>query len=119
MTITDYQEFLQSKTKRQTNAGHEVALEDIHPALFQFQRDIVRWAVSKGRAAIFADTGLGKTLMQAEWTRHFGGKRLIVAPLGVTIQTPKEAMHHLGLEVRYVVSSKEMDSDGVYITNYE
>ncbi len=59
------------------------------------------------------------TLMQSEWTRHFEGKRLIVAPLGVTIQTPKEAMHHLGLEVRYVTSSKEMDSDGVYITNYE
>jgi superfamily II DNA or RNA helicase len=56
-----------------------------------FQRDLERWAVAKGRAAIWADTGLGKTLMQLEWARALGQPTLIVAPLSVARQTVREA----------------------------
>ena len=66
--MTDYTTFLQQKAIRAQPVGRECA--DLHPALFDFQRDIVRWAVHRGRAAIFADCGMGKTLMQLEWARQ-------------------------------------------------
>ena len=74
---------------------------DIHPALFPFQRDLVAWAVRKGRAALFADTGLGKTRMQVEWARLVGVPTMIVAPLSVARQTVREAQK-IGVDVRYV-----------------
>jgi len=55
----DYQEFLQSKKQRIKSVGFDVELNDINPLLFDFQKDIVKWAVNKGRCAVFADTGLG------------------------------------------------------------
>ena len=60
----NYQEFLQSKTKRQRDYGIVVSKEQINSMLFDFQKDIVKWAVRKGRCAIFLDTGLGKTFCQ-------------------------------------------------------
>ena len=81
--MTDYATFLASKRQRATNHGFEVG--EINPQLFPFKHDIVRWALRKGRAAIFADCGLGKTPMQLEWARHVVEKTnkpvLIVAPL--------------------------------------
>ena len=65
-------------------ASHGPVLDraDVNPILFAFQRDLVQWAVRKGRAALFADTGMGKTFMQVEWARLIGAERtLIVAPL--------------------------------------
>lgn len=81
----DYKRFLASKQREAPAFGPVVAHGAVHPSLFDFQRHIVRWAVRKGRAALFADTGLGKTRMQVEWARLVGPSRrtLILAPLSV------------------------------------
>lgn len=66
---------------------------EIAPYLFPHQRDLTRWALRRGRAAIFADTGLGKMLMELEWARHVAerGRVLILAPLAVAQQIEREA----------------------------
>jgi DNA modification methylase len=89
----------------------------IHPMLFPFQRDLTTWAVRKGRCAIFADTGLGKTFMQVEWARIIGETTLIVAPLSVARQTVREAAK-IGVDVHYTRSGDDV-TDGLNITNYE
>lgn len=86
-----------------------------HPLLFPFQQDLVRWAVRKGRAALFADTGLGKTFMQVEWARLLGERTLIVAPLSVARQTVREAAK-INVPVTYTRGDR---LDGISITNYE
>lgn len=88
-----YHDFLQSKTRRFGSMGFQC--DGLPSALFDWQQQIVRWAVSKGRAAIWADTGLGKTAMQLAWAdqvaRHTGKPVLILTPLAVSYQTVKEA----------------------------
>lgn len=119
MTDT-YQEFLNSKRLTVPSVGKPVEAGDIHSALFPFQRDIVKWAVRKGRAAIFADVGLGKTIMQLEWARQLKVPTLIVAPLAVTEQTVKQGKSHLGLDIKPIRTSDAMDADHtLYIINYE
>jgi len=114
-----YDDFLASKAMALKPYGLTVADADINQILFPFQRDIVRWAVRKGRAAIFADTGLGKTFMQLEWARFLGQNTLIVAPLSVARQTVREAKK-IGIEVRYVRDQSECSGDHLlWITNYE
>lgn len=113
-----YQEFLAGKQARVHTAGPDVAANAIHPLLHDWQGEIVRWALRVGRAAIWADTGLGKTIMQVEWLRHIGGHGLIVAPLAVCQQTVREAAK-IGVTARYVRTSAELDGPGVYVTNYE
>ena len=116
---SEYELFLREKFKRQGSVGKEITEEDINPLLFPFQRDLVRWAVKKGRCAIFADTGLGKTLMQLEWARLIGQRTLIIAPLSVARQTVREAKK-LGLDVLYVrEQSQIIDGQSLFITNYE
>ena len=115
----DYQTFLESKRGTLPATGRAIKASSINPLLFQFQADLVRWSVRKGRAALFADTGLGKTFMQLEWARLVGAKRaLIVAPLSVARQTAREA-EKLGLTVAYVRTQAEVGKRGIYITNYE
>jgi len=119
MEYMEYNEFLRSKSYHVANVGIEIADSDINPVLFQFQRDIVRWAVRKGRAAIFLDTGMGKTFIQLEWARLLGQNTLIIAPLSVARQTVREA-RKIGLEVRYVRSQSEITQEHrLWITNYE
>jgi DNA modification methylase len=99
-----------------TASGREAGwLPDI---LFPFQRKLVEWACKKGRAAIFADCGLGKTFMQLVWAENMrqGNPALIVAPLGVTTQTIDEAKK-IGLDVQYLPEPAPWD--GIAITNYE
>lgn len=116
---SEYELFLREKFKRQGSVGKEITEEDINPLLFPFQRDLVRWAVKKGQCAIFADTGLGKTLMQLEWARLIGQRTLIIAPLSVARQTVREAKK-LGLDVLYVrEQSQIIDGQSLFITNYE
>lgn len=86
--------------------------------LHDWQAAIVAWAVNQGRCAIFADCGLGKTFMQLEWARLSAETSLIVAPLSVARQTVRESQK-IGMTVRYVRSSGEVDGPGVWITNYE
>lgn len=87
-----YEEFINQKSFKSVAAGFEPELSD-YP-LFEYQRDITRWACMRGKAAIFADTGLGKTLMQLAWAdqvaQQTGGRVIVLAPLAVKEQTIAE-----------------------------
>lgn len=117
-----YSEFLNTKQKKTINAGFSIDDDLINPKLFDFQKAIVRWALARGRSAIFAGTGLGKTAMQVEWSRHVntetGKNILIVAPLSVAHQTVKEASKLLGTEINYCRQQSDV-VPGISITNYE
>lgn len=113
----DYSDFLTSKRLVVRPAGIEPDRAQINPMLFDFQRDLVQWALRKGRCALFADTGLGKTFMQLEWARLMGGRVLIIAPLSIGAQTVKEA-RKLGIAVHQTRSGADTQ-DGINITNYE
>lgn len=124
----DYHKFLEKKRFSDIQAGFDLDHENIPASsvsaktLKDFQVALVRWALIKGRAAIFADTGLGKTAMQTTWAHHVAnytdGYVLIFAPLAVSMQTVEEAAD-FGVKVTYVRSESEMTGTGVYITNYE
>lgn len=112
----EYADFLKSKRLVFESSGLPDD-PDIHPMLFDFQRDLTKWALRKGRCALFADTGLGKTFMQLEWARLTGRKTLIVAPLSVGKQTIGEA-GRLGIKVNPARTGKDV-IEGISITNYE
>ncbi|MEV0214227.1 DEAD/DEAH box helicase [Micromonospora sp. NPDC050695] len=114
--MSTYAEFLARKSRRAGLLGTSCATSDVNPMLHDWQASIVAWAVRKGRAAIWADTGLGKTFMQTEWARLSGGRALIVAPLAVCQQTVREAAK-LGVAARYVRTDDGLP--GVMVTNYE
>ena len=113
-----YRDFLATKAVVVHPSGHDVADADIHPSLFGFQRDLVRWSVRKGRAALFADTGLGKTRMQIEWARLTGQRALILAPLAVARQTVAEGAE-IGVSITYARRQEDAAPDGLTVTNYE
>jgi len=115
---TAYEDFLAQKARAVQPVGPELPREVIHPFLHQWQAEIVTWAVKTGRAAIWADTGLGKTVMSLEWGRLSGDTVLIVAPLAVCQQTIREA-GKIGLSVTYVRDNGEITGPGLWITNYE
>ncbi|MDH5244833.1 MAG: DNA methyltransferase [Betaproteobacteria bacterium] len=121
MTRRPYEEFIASKRLMVEPQGFEVDDGLINPQLFPFQRAIVRWALHRGRAAIFADCGLGKTPMQLEWAAHVhrqtGGDVLILAPLAVAAQTAREGAK-FGVPVTICRTMADVRS-GVNITNYE
>ena len=104
-------------SKSETTRFNSAPSGDIGDALFDHQKAIVRWALRKGRSAIFADTGLGKTLMQLEWARHVSaaGPVLILAPLAVAAQTVGEGAL-FGIDVVY---RQAPQGDLITITNYE
>lgn len=112
-----YTEFLKTKQLKVQPLGVVVSPADVHSSLFDFQRDLVVWAARKGRAALFADTGLGKTRQQLEWARLMGGRSLVVAPLGVARQTVAEAAQ-IGIDAHYTRDGGDL-VDGINITNYE
>jgi|SRR5579875_462075 len=116
--MTTYADFLAAKAKRVPEVGRQVDLEDIHPMLHPWQARIVQWAVRKGRAALFEDTGLGKTIQQVQWASLSGDRALILAPLSVARQTVREAAK-VDTEVRYVRHQDQVSGPGIYITNYE
>ena len=114
-----YQEFINSKNKSVAPTGF--VCEDVGDYLFDFQKAIVKWALKRGRAAIFADTGLGKTAMQVTWAQkvheHTDGDVLIVAPLCVAQQTVREGVK-FGVEINFC-KDQENAKPGLNITNYE
>ena len=117
----EYSEFLELKKVNPIISGHDVSLDALNENLFDFQRAIVKWAVKRGRAAIFADTGLGKTLMQTSWAdevvKETGGNVLILAPLCVAHQTVNEGAK-FGIAINYCRDQSGV-LPGINITNYE
>lgn len=116
-----YREFINSKLLVKTNNVLNVDKSELNDTLFDYQKDLVVWALKLGKSAIFADTGLGKTFMQLEWARIINEKKnkpiLIVAPLAVTSQTQEEALK-LNLHIKYVKEQSEC-INGINVTNYE
>lgn len=121
-----YMEFLKSKMAIAKNTGFDIKLEDINAKLLPHQKDIVQWAIRGGRRAVFAQFGLGKTVMQLEYCKqvinHNGGKALIICPLGVKQEFAHDAVKILGYdEPIYVKTMQEVRSCNadIMITNYE
>lgn len=116
-----YRAFLARKLRSVESNGFNVSATDMHDGLFEFQRDLTAWALRRGRAAIFAATGLGKTRMEIEWARHVvdrtKGKVLVLAPLSVAPQTVREG-EKISIPVKHCRDGAEVES-GITITNYE
>lgn len=116
--MTSYAEFLVRKQRGAGEVGFSAVIDC--DGLYDFQREIVEFSVRKGRSAIFADCGLGKTPMQLEWARliteHTGGNVLILAPLAVGAQTVREG-EKFGIEA---IHAREASQVGrITVTNYE
>lgn len=114
----NYADFIIKKIDKTKKTGPECDEYDVNSMLHPWQRYIVAWAVRTQRAAIWADTGLGKTMMQIEWARLSGATALIVAPLAVCAQTVREAAK-LGISATQIADGSEIASPGIYVTNYE
>lgn len=117
----NYNELLELKKEKIIYSGFDIELEELNPKLFDFQKQIVKWALKKGRCALFEDTGLGKTIQQLEFAyqvhKHENKPVLIIAPLAVSKQTKQE-----GIKFGYDVNLCESQEDvinGINITNYE
>lgn len=119
--MISYDSFINNKRATMPPSGFAVDRDMLHDSLFEFQKDIVRWALRRGRAAIFAGTGLGKTRMQIEWAmnvhRMSGGDVLLLAPLAVAAQTIREGAV-LGYEITMCRSQDDV-KPGLNIANYE
>jgi DNA modification methylase len=120
-TVIPYETFLTSKHFVAPPAGFDVDPAQINPMLFPFQRDITLWALRRGRSAVFADCGMGKTAIELEWRKfvsaYTGKPVLILAPLAVSKQTVREG-EKFGVAVNICRSSGDL-VPGVNITNYE
>lgn len=116
----DYRQFLATKRIVDPDTGTTGSI-DLPDVMMPHQRDITRWALRRGRAAIFAGTGLGKTLMELTWAdrvaAHTGKPVMIFAPLAVSQQHIREA-GKFGLSARIVRDQSEI-SAGVNVTNYQ
>ena len=116
--MISYSEFIHRKSQLTHGDGFDpVWIPDF---LFDFQRHLVKWALRKGRAAIFADCGLGKTPMQLVWAenvvRKTGGRVLVLTPLAVSQQLLREA-HKFGIEAGVSRNGKPVAS--ITVLNYE
>ena len=116
--IDSYSGFLNRKSQSNTDSGFEPLW--MPEFLYPFQRHLVDWAIRKGRAAIFADCGLGKTPMQLVWAQNVVQKTskpvLILTPLAVAPQTVREA-DKFGIDAEY--SKEGTYSKRIVVSNYE
>jgi hypothetical protein len=116
--VTTYAEFLELKGQRGSDKGF--APTWVPDFLFDFQASLLEWAVRKGRAAVFADCGLGKTPLQLAWAenvvRKTNSRVLVLTPLAVAQQTIGEA-EKFGIDAKR--SSGQIGGAGIYVTNYE
>ena len=122
----NYKEFLESKIELATESGFMVDPADINPALKPHQRDAVRWALKGGRRALFESFGLGKTIQEIEFcyqaVKHYGGRALIVLPLGVKQEFTRDAVEILGYDQpEYCRTMEEVEKcrSRIVLTNYE
>ena len=114
-----YSDFLKRKSMALPSSGFEA--QEVNSNLFEWQKDIVKWALKKGKAALFEDCGLGKTIQQLAWAEqvclYTKGSVLILTPLSVAIQTQKEG-EKFGIDVNYCRNGREVRK-GINVTNYE
>jgi superfamily II DNA or RNA helicase len=119
VSVSDYERFIETKLVRTPSDGIDADVSSEH--LFPFQRDLVRWALRRGRAAIFASTGLGKSRMQVTWAHHVNEHTrrpvLILAPLSVARQTADEG-RKIGIAVKVCREQADV-THGVNVTNYD
>jgi len=118
----DYEHFIASKVSRQSPVGFDPG--EILAPLFDWQKHVVCWAIRQGRAALFEDCGLGKTLQQLEWARqvshHTAKPVLILTPLAVAHQTAHEAEHFGYAGALVCAAQHEVKPNAqIVITNYE
>jgi len=117
-----YEDFIVEKLSTVPPTGLASVPDLSRYKMFPHQIDLVRWAIKRGRAAIFADTGLGKSRMQIAWADcvrvDAGGYVLILAPLAVAQQTVSEGAD-IGVIVRHVRDGSEVKEPGIYVTNYD
>ena len=113
--MSDYDAFIASKSAAHSFPGIDAT--DLPDGMFPHQIDLVKWALRKGRSAIFADTGLGKSLMELAWAKRVSaeGRVLILAPLAVAQQLEREA-NRFGIACAY---RREDAGEPITITNYE
>ena len=114
--MTDYHDFLDRR--RHSKVGHGFESSWLPDFLFDFQRELVEWALQEGRAAIFADCGLGKTPMQLVWSENVArhaGNVLVLTPLAVSAQTIREA-EKFGIQA---TRSTDGTPHRITVTNYE
>ena len=120
MSISHYQHFLASKAMSDPATGL-TSLPDLPSCMFPHQLDIVKWALRRGRAALFAGTGLGKSLMELAWAdavhKATGKDILHLAPLAVSSQLVREA-DKFGITARQVASQNDC-CPGINVTNYQ
>jgi len=94
--MTDYEQFLETKQKAHIYSGFDIDESELNKFMFPFQKFILKRALKAGKYAIFADCGLGKTLMQLEWAHKVNQETnkpvLILAPLAVAGQTIQEGV---------------------------
>lgn len=116
-----YLEFIKSKKIIIAPSGFNIGRGDLHRRMFPFQKALTKWALSLGKAALFEDCGLGKTIQQIEWARcvceYTGGNVLILAPLAVSEQTRREG-EKFGIGINIVAENSQV-KPGINITNYE
>lgn len=120
---TDYESFLAKKSFRPVESGFDVPDEWLNKSMFDHQRVCTKWALKRGRSALFLDTGLGKSICLLTWAdcvvRHTDGLVLILAPLAVSHQIKKEG-EKFGISITIAASDDDITTEsGIYITNYE
>ena len=118
-----YKEFLDTKRKSHIDSGFEVDESELSTHLFDFQKFAVKWALKRGRSALFEDCGLGKTAQMLEWayqvTKNENKPVLILAPLAVVGQTIQEAIKFGYKKVTKWSEDQIFYKDGIYLSNYE
>lgn len=112
----DYIEFLKRKTKTDPDTGLS-HVPPLNPMLYPHQADMVRWALRRGRAALFADCGIGKGPMQMEWASKQPHECIIAAPLAVAHQFVREA-EKFGVDLAYAKDQASV-TKRITVTNYE
>lgn len=120
--MSDYQAFIASKRKKLQPMGFD-PIGDLNPNLFDWQATVVDWAVRRGRAALFEECGLGKTLQQLAWAEQIARKTnkpvMLHCPVGVRQQTKREAeKFQIGVDVE-VVNDATGVINGINLVNYE
>lgn len=117
-----YSDFIVTKSQQHMDAGFD-ANESLFPSdIFPHQSACVKYACKRGRAGLFLDTGLGKTITQLTWAHqvlnHTNQSVLVLAPLAVASQTEREG-DKFGIKVKQVAHQDDINEVGIYVTNYE